>query len=59
MAVIRRDGDLAKAYNYVFATSSGGGVYYTGPFKNFENHHMATTSSVEITALFGHSPWRK
>jgi hypothetical protein len=59
IAVIRRDEDVSKAYNYVFATSSGGNVYLTGPFKDFQCHHMATTSSVAVSELFGHSPWRK
>jgi hypothetical protein len=59
MAVVRRDGKQPKGYNYVFATSSGGGVYYTGPFKQFEGHHMSSTGGVAVANLFGHSPWHK
>ena len=59
MVVLRRDEELAKAYNYVFATSSGGNVYFTGPFKRFDLHHLASTDGVAVTDLFGHSPWQE
>jgi hypothetical protein len=47
MAVVRTDGDLAKAYNYVLASSNDGRVYFNGPHYNFPQHHFASTSSVE------------
>src|SRR5262245_49819154 len=33
IAAVRHDGETAKAYNYVFATSSNGQVIYSGPHK--------------------------
>ena len=59
IAVVRRDGVQPKRYNYVLATSSNGDVYFTGPFKGFAGHHMATTDGVAVANLFGHSPWHK
>jgi len=59
MVVLRKDAGLAKAYNYVFATSSGGNVYYAGPFKHFDLHHLGSTEGVAVVDLFGHSPWQK
>jgi len=54
IAVVRHDGDTAKAYNYIFATSSNGQVYFSGPHKDFPSHHFATSTSVPIESLFGH-----
>jgi hypothetical protein len=54
IAVVRHDGETAKAYNYLFATSSNGLVCYTGPHKDFESHHFATSAPVPIESLFGH-----
>lgn len=56
LAVVRSDGDLAKAYNYVFASSGNGQVYFNGPFKNFPEHHFSSTSQVSVESLFGHVP---
>ena len=53
-ALVRHDGDTAKAYNYIFATSSDGNVYFCGPHKDFPSHHFATSTSVPIEQLFGH-----
>jgi hypothetical protein len=54
MAVVRTDGDLAKAYNYVLGSSNDGRVYFNGPHYNFSQHHFASTSSVAPENLFGH-----
>ena len=54
IAVVRHDGDTAKAYNYLFATSSNGQVCYTGPHKDFTSHHFATSTAVPVESLFGH-----
>ena len=59
MVVVRTEGDLAKAYNYVFATSSGGQVCFNGPYKHFDQHHFASSSAVPVGSLFGHTPIRK
>jgi hypothetical protein len=53
MAVVRTDGELSKAYQYVFGTSSDGRVCFTGPFTNFSAHHFSSDSAINITALFG------
>jgi hypothetical protein len=50
--VVRRDGDLGKAYNYVFATSTDGQVYFAGPYKDFPAHHFATSNPVPAESLF-------
>lgn len=54
IALVRHDGETAKAYNYLFATSSNGIVCYTGPHKDFASHHFATSTAVPIGSLFGH-----
>jgi hypothetical protein len=54
IAVVRHDGDTAKAYNFLFATSSNGQVCYTGPHKDFTSHHFAVSTAVSIDSLFGH-----
>lgn len=58
MVAVRHDHDLSKAYNYAYATSSGGGAFIMGPFTDFSLHHMATTSGVPVASLFGHTPWK-
>jgi hypothetical protein len=54
IAVVRHDGDAAKAYNFIFATSSNGQVIYSGPHKGIAAHHFATSTAVAIENLFGH-----
>lgn len=54
IALVRYDGDVAKAYNYIFATSSNAMVYFSGPHKDFPSHHWATSTSVPVESLFGH-----
>jgi len=54
LAVVRHDANTAKAYNYIFATSSNGLVYFSGPHKDFPSHHFPASSSVPIESLFGH-----
>jgi hypothetical protein len=52
-AVVRFEGDTGKAYNYLFATSSDGQVYYAGPYKGLPSHHFPASSRVPIESLFG------
>ena len=59
MVVVRTDGDVAKAYNFVLATSSNGQVCFNGPYKNFPGHHFDPGSAVTIASLFGHGPFKK
>lgn len=54
IALVRHDGNTAKAYNYIFATSSNGQVYFSGPHKDFPSHHFVTSTSVPVENLFGH-----
>ena len=56
--VSRSDGDLTKNYNYVFGVSSGGDVYFSGPYKGF-GHHVTSGESVEIKSLFEQTPYGK
>ena len=53
-AAIRRDGDIAKGYNWLFATSTNGKVYFSVLHKDFPAHHFATSTSVPVENLFGH-----
>lgn len=59
IAVVRTDGSMAKAYNFVLATSSNNQVYCNGPYKGFTNHHFDATTSVPIESLFGHGAFKK
>lgn len=56
LAVLRTDGDVSKVYNYIFASSADGRVYFNGPYKNFPGHHLSSTSQVTVESLFGHTP---
>lgn len=58
LIVARSDGDLTKNYNYVFGVSSGGDVYFSGPYKGFA-HHVTSGQSVEVNSLFGQTPYGK
>jgi hypothetical protein len=55
-AVVRNDQGVSKAYNYVFASSGDGRVYFNGPYKHFPEHHFTSTSQVSLESLFGHIP---
>lgn len=59
MVVVRTEGDLGKAYNYVFATSSDGQVCFNGPHKHFAGHHFPASSAVVVSRLFGHHPLQR
>lgn len=56
LAVVRKDAELWKAYNYVIASSGDGRVYFNGPYKHFAEHHFTSTSDVSLESLFGHIP---
>ena len=56
LAVLRTDEELWKAYNYIFASSGDGRVYFNGPYKSFPEHHFSSTSQVTVESLFGHIP---
>lgn len=51
---VRDDGDTGKGYNYGFAISEDGKVYYAGPHKYFEGHHWEKSEPVPVDDLFGH-----
>ena len=59
MAVVRTDGPISKAYNFVFATSSNGQVCFNGPYKNFQAHHFDARAAIPVESLFGHGPFKK
>ena len=56
MLMQRIDGARTTAYGFVFATSSNGGVYFGGPYKNFDGHHLTGTQVVPVTQMFGNTP---
>src|SRR5579859_3630214 len=57
LAVVRHDGEVAKAYNYVFATSSNGQVCFNGPYEDFAGHHSKKDEPVIILTLFDNTPF--
>ena len=58
LIVARSDGNLTKNYNFVFAVSPAGEVYFSGPYKGFD-HHVTSGQSVEVNSLFGQTPYGK
>ena len=58
MLVARTESATTKNYNYVFATSSDGNVYFAGPFKGF-GHHVTSGQSIAVNSLFGNTPFSK
>jgi hypothetical protein len=58
MVVARTDENLTKNYNYAFGVSSDGEVYFSGPYKGF-GHHVSSGHNVEVSSLFGQTPYGK
>jgi hypothetical protein len=58
IVVARIDGHLTKNYNYIFCVSSDSNVYFSGPYKGF-GHHVPSDDSIEVSSLFGQSPFGK
>lgn len=56
MVVVRSDRAKWKAYNYVFASSGDGHVYFNGPYKDFPSHHFSSSAQIPIESLFGNTP---
>jgi hypothetical protein len=55
--VLRTEGDLRKAYNFVFATSSDGALYFNGPYKDFDDHHIEESQPVVIFTILNNTPF--
>jgi hypothetical protein len=53
---IRYDDELTKSYNFVFAVSDDQRVFYSGPYKKFDLHHIAFGEPISIEKLFGNNP---
>lgn len=56
---VRIDGNIIKSYNYVFAVSDDQQVFWTGPFKDFDLHHIDLGEEVPVAHLFGNNPIQK
>jgi hypothetical protein len=56
LVVARADGALTKNYQFVFAMSSEGQVYFAGPFKGF-GHHVSSGQQVSVDSLFNQTPF--
>ena len=54
IAVVRHEGGIAKGYNWIFATSANGKVYFSVLHKDFPSHHFETSTYVPVEKLFGH-----
>ncbi|MFH1276825.1 MAG: hypothetical protein ABIK65_00370 [Candidatus Eisenbacteria bacterium] len=52
MVAVRYDGSTAKAYSYLLATTSGGGFFYAGPYKDMRSHHFTAGGPVGVEVLF-------
>ena len=57
LLVTRVDREITKNYLYPLATSSGGTVCFTGPYKGFDGHHVKSGQNVPVNSLFGHTPF--
>jgi hypothetical protein len=57
--VVRTDGKLGKAYNFVFGTSTNQEVFFTTPYKSFPDHHFRSDVSVSVEVFFGNSSGSK
>lgn len=56
LLVARTDGPLTKNYQFAFAVSSWGEVYFTGPFKGF-GHHVSSGQEISVNSLFNQTPF--
>jgi hypothetical protein len=56
MLVARTDGVLTKNDQFVFATSSNGGVCFAGPFKGY-GHHVSSGQQVDVSSMFNQTPF--
>jgi hypothetical protein len=56
IVTVRLDQQTIKTYNYVFAVTDDQKVYWIGPFKDFDLHHIPLGSEVPVEALFGNNP---
>ena len=59
VVLLRQDSNLIKTYNYVFAVTDDQAVFWIGPFKNFDLHHIAIADPVPVDRLFGNNPIAK
>jgi hypothetical protein len=57
LLVTRVESAIAKNYQFVFAVSSDGKTYFSGPFKEFGHHHVSSGQNVPVNSLFGHTPF--
>jgi hypothetical protein len=58
LLVARVESGITKNYQFVFATSSDGTVYFAGPYKGF-GHHVASGRNIAVNSLFGKTPFSK
>jgi len=56
LLIARAEGVLMKNYQFAFAVSSNGGVYFTGPFKGF-GRHVWSGQAVSVASLFNQTPF--
>jgi|GEM_PF-6876847 len=59
IVTVRYDAEACKikTYNYVFARTDDNRVFWTGPFKDFDLHHIQLDREVPIDDLFGKNPF--
>ncbi len=58
MLVARVESGTTKNYQFVFATSSDGNVYFAGPYKGF-GHYITSGQNIPVNSLFGNTPFSK
>lgn len=55
LVAVRKDFYITKTYNYVFAVTDDHRVFWTGPFYDFDLHHINLGLEVPVAALFGNN----
>ena len=59
MVLVRTEGTLTKAYQYMVATSTDGSLHCSGPYKDSPVHHVHPGQQVVPEDFFGHTPASK
>ena len=59
LLLTRVEREITKNYQYAVATSRGGNIYFTGPYKGFREHHVVSGQNIPVNSLFGHTPFSR
>ena len=56
MLIVRPSQGLTKNDQFIFAKSSDGNFYVTGPFKGY-GHHVRSDAGIEVNSMFHQTPF--